>query len=425
MNVVAVRAEGISKCFQLGAAVQGRLTETIWNALERPLRSRRNNGIQRREFIWALKDVSFEIHEGEVVGFIGRNGAGKSTLLKILSRITDPTEGAFDVRGRVGSLIEVGSGFHPDLTGRENVYLYGTVLGMRKRDVQRKFDEIVSFAEVERFIDTPVKRYSSGMYMRLAFAVAAHLEPEILIVDEVLSVGDFTFQKKCLARMEQVATDGRTVLFVSHNTAAVASLCQRAYLLDRGRIVAAGDARDVVGEYIGAYQSAQFIPISERQDRRGDGTVRVTGLRIEDADGTVSVSSNSRLKVSVDYESASPLRDARFQVTIHDEEYNPLFLLDTDIEADLPAVLPARGTLTCVTGPIRLTPGMCGLMVGVDERGTLADGIEFAGVFDVEPGSFFAGRMPLRSEAVAFLDHKWTLAHDATQDDGAAEHARA
>ena len=425
MSVVAVRAEGISKCFRLGAAVQGRLTETLWNALERPIRSLRNNGAPRYEVVWALKDVSFEISEGEVVGFIGRNGAGKSTLLKILSRITDPTEGSFDVRGRVGSLIEVGSGFHPDLTGRENVYLYGTVLGMRKRDVQRKFDEIVSFAEVERFIDTPVKRYSSGMYMRLAFAVAAHLEPEILMVDEVLSVGDFTFQKKCLARMEQVATDGRTVLFVSHNTAAVASLCRRAYLLDRGRIVAAGAARDVVGEYIAAFQSAQFIPIGERQDRRGDGSVRVTGLRIEDANGTVSISSNSRLKVSVDYESASPLRDARFQVTIHDAEYHPLFLLDTDIAADLPAVLPARGTLTCVTGPIQLTPGLCGLMVGVDQRGTLADGIEFAGVFDVEPSGFFAGRMPLRSEAVSLLDHKWTLARHTTKDDGSAEHARA
>src|SRR5438874_1678390 len=316
MSDIAIRVENLSKRYEIGAAK--RRHDTLRDQLADGLKALfRNNGQprQRKESIWALKDVSFEISEGEVVGFIGRNGAGKSTLLKILSRITDPTEGSFDVRGRVGSLIEVGSGFHPDLTGRENVYLYGTVLGMRKRDVQRKFDEIVAFAEVERFIDTPVKRYSSGMYMRLAFAVAAHLESEILMVDEVLSVGDFTFQKKCLARMEQVATDGRTVLFVSHNTAAVASLCGRAYLLDRGRIVAAGAARDVVGEYIAAFQSAQFIPIGERQDRRGDGSVRVTGLRIEDANGTVSISSNSRLKVSVDYESASPLRDARFQVT--------------------------------------------------------------------------------------------------------------
>jgi lipopolysaccharide transport system ATP-binding protein len=410
MNVVAVRAEGISKCFRLGAAVQGRLTETLWNALERPLRSLKDNGTPRREFLWALKDVSFEIYEGEVVGFIGRNGAGKSTLLKILSRIMKPTEGSFDIRGRVGSLIEVGSGFHPDLTGRENVYLYGTVLGMRKRDVERKFDEIVSFAEVERFIDTPVKRYSSGMYMRLAFAVAAHLEPEVLMVDEVLSVGDFTFQKKCLARIEQVATDGRTVLFVSHNTAAVASLCRRAYLLESGRVAAAGAAPDVVRQYIAETKSAEIIPIGERRDRRGDGSVRVTGLRIENADDSGSISSSSRLRLTLDYESDSPLNNARFQVTIHDAEYHPLFLLDTDIEGDLPAVIPARGKLTCVTDPIRLTPGMCGLMVGVDQRGALADGIEFAGVFDVEPDGFFAGRVPLRSEAAALLHHRWTLA---------------
>src|SRR5437667_3351245 len=241
MSDIAIRVENLSKRYEIGAAK--RRHDTLRDQLADGLKALfRNNGQprQRKESIWALKDVSFEISEGEVVGFIGRNGAGKSTLLKILSRITDPTEGSFDVRGRVGSLIEVGSGFHPDLTGRENVYLYGTVLGMRKRDVQRKFDEIVSFAEVERFIDTPVKRYSSGMYMRLAFAVAAHLEPEIMMVDEVLSVGDFPFQKKCLARMEQVATDGRTVVFVSHNMAAVASLCKRAYLIDKGRIISAG-----------------------------------------------------------------------------------------------------------------------------------------------------------------------------------------
>jgi lipopolysaccharide transport system ATP-binding protein len=415
MSNVAVRADRISKCFRLGASVQGRLTETLSTAIERPFRSLRRNSGPRHEVFWALTDVSFEIPEGELVGFIGRNGAGKSTLLKILSRITEPTAGSFDVRGRVGSLIEVGSGFHPDLTGRENVYLYGTVLGMRKRDVQRKFDEIVSFAEVERFIDTPVKRYSSGMYMRLAFAVAAHLEPEILMVDEVLSVGDFPFQKKCLAKMEQVTTDGRTVLFVSHNMAAVASLCRQAYLLDKGRILAAGAASDVVGKYMEANKSAEFIPIGERQDRRGDGSVRVTGLRIESADDKTPISSSSRLRVSLDYESASPVRGARFQVTIHDAAYHPLFLLDTE-DGDLPAVIPARGTLTCLTDPIRLTPGMCGLMVGVHRHGTLADGVEFAGVFDVEPDGLFASRVPLRSEAVALLQHKWTLA--APNDEG-------
>jgi lipopolysaccharide transport system ATP-binding protein len=424
MGNVIVRAEGIAKRFRLGSAVEGRLTETLWNAVERPFRALSANGARRREFIWALKDVSFDISEGEVVGFIGRNGAGKSTLLKILSRIIEPTEGSFDVNGRVGSLLEVGSGFHPDLTGRENTYLYGSVLGMRKRDVARRFDEIVSFAEVEQFIDTPVKRYSSGMYMRLAFAVAAHLEPEILMVDEVLSVGDFPFQKKCLAKMEQVATDGRTVLFVSHNLAAVASLCRRAYLLDKGRIVATGTASEVVGQYSAANRSAQFMPIGERQDRRGDGSVRVRGLRIENAEGHSSISSSSRLRVTLDYESAAPLRGARFEITIHDAEYHPLFLLDTEMQRDFPAVIPACGTLTCVTDPIRLTPGACGLMVGVHRHGTLADGVEYAGVFDVEPDGFFASRVPLRSEAAALLQHRWSIAEAKTGDEDAAAGAR-
>jgi lipopolysaccharide transport system ATP-binding protein len=411
MNAIAVRGEGISKRFQLGAAVQGRLTEALGEAFGRSLHTLTRSRRPRREFLWALKNVSFEVQAGEVVGFIGNNGAGKTTLLKILSRITEPTEGYFDIRGRVGSLIEVGSGFHPDLTGRENVYLYGSVLGMRKPEVERRFDEIVSFAEIERFIDTPVKRYSSGMYMRLAFAVAAHLHAEIMMVDEVLSVGDYAFQKRCLGKMEEVATSGRTVLFVSHNLGAVAALCRRAYLLDRGRIVAEGAAADVVLKYKDSWEAAQVIPIGEREDRRGDGSIRVTGLRVESADGGEAITSSSRIRVIVDYESGSPLRTPRFQVTIHDAEYNPLYLLDTDGGSEMPELLPAHGSVVCVTQPLRLTPGTCGLMVGVHRGPVLADGIEFAGAFDVQPdGVFDSGRVPLRSEAVGLLNHRWMLA---------------
>ena len=202
--------------------------------------------------IWALKDVSFDINRGEVVGIIGRNGAGKSTLLKILSEITEPTEGRVEIHGRVGSLLEVGTGFHPELTGRENVYLNGAILGMKRAEIERKFDEIVAFAEVEKFIDTPVKHYSSGMYLRLAFAVAAHLEPEILIVDEVLAVGDAAFQKKCLGKMAGVAKEGRTVLFVSHNMPAITRLCERAILLDEGRLLQDGVSHQVVKAYLNA-----------------------------------------------------------------------------------------------------------------------------------------------------------------------------
>jgi len=231
-----VKVEGLSKHYELGARVVGYATlrESLTNAVRTGF-----NGLQRRnnrnESIWALRDVSFTVSPGEVLGIIGQNGAGKSTLLKILSRITEPTTGRAELYGRVGSLLEVGTGFHPELTGRENIYLNGAILGMTRPEIQRKFDEIVAFAELEKFLDTPVKRFSSGMYMRLAFAVAAYLEPEILVVDEVLAVGDAVFQKKCLGRMRDISTEGRTVLFVSHNMAAIRSLCSRGILWSGGR----------------------------------------------------------------------------------------------------------------------------------------------------------------------------------------------
>lgn len=256
-NDIAISARGLSKAYTI--AHQAAKATTMGEALARRLR----NPLQRvdRETFWALKGVSFDIREGEAVGIIGRNGAGKSTLLKILSEITEPTAGSVELYGRVGSLLEVGTGFHPELTGRENIYLNGAILGMRQREIDRQFDAIVDFAEVERFLDTPVKRYSSGMYVRLAFAVAAHLDPEILVVDEVLAVGDATFQKKCLGKMGEVATQGgRTVLFVSHNMAAVQSLCNRAIWLHRGQICEDGDPRSVVATYLGT----SFSPLTEQ-----------------------------------------------------------------------------------------------------------------------------------------------------------------
>ena len=237
------------------------------------------------DLIWALRDVSFEVKQGEVVGIIGRNGAGKSTLLKILSRITEPTEGRVELRGRVGSLLEVGTGFHPELTGHENIYLYGAILGMDRWEVTRKFDEIVAFAELEKFIDTPVKKYSSGMYMRLAFAVAAHLEPEVLLVDEVLAVGDAAFQKKCLGKMGQVADDGRTVLFVSHNMQAIQSLCKRAIQLDAGRILVSGDPGSVVSRYLGSVGGVGSEMTWPKGLEPGNDEIRLTAIRITDENG--------------------------------------------------------------------------------------------------------------------------------------------
>jgi len=256
MGQVALRVEGLSKQYRIGQrrkykALRDTLTDVIYSPF-RMVRSMFNASEETsvQATIWALKDVSFEINQGEVVGVIGRNGAGKSTLLKILSRITEPTEGFVDLNGRVGSLLEVGTGFHPELTGRENIYLNGSIIGMKKREVERKFDEIVAFAEIEQFLDAQVKCYSTGMHMRLAFAVAAHLESEILLVDEVLAVGDTAFQNKCIGKMENVAKEGRTVVFVSHNMAAVRKLCQSALLLRGGQVLHRGSVTDCVQQYL-------------------------------------------------------------------------------------------------------------------------------------------------------------------------------
>ena len=269
MRHVMISARGVSKRYRIGGPQ--RRTNSFREAMVEGLRDRlrrRSVSPPQSEF-WALEDVSFDLDRGEVLGVIGRNGAGKSTLLKVLSRITEPTLGRVEMRGRIASLLEVGTGFHPELTGRENVYLNGTILGMRKREIDRKFDEIVEFAEVAQFVDTPVKRYSSGMYVRLAFAVAAHLEPEILVVDEVLAVGDAEFQKKCLGKMGDVAQQGRTVLFVSHNVAAVRAICSKGLLLSRGRVVAFGGAAEIIAQYTRDHaapsvEALTFTPLGDR-----------------------------------------------------------------------------------------------------------------------------------------------------------------
>src|SRR6266853_3529687 len=246
-GTTVIKAEGLGKRYRRGAPVDTGLRHALERFARSPMRTLWG---ARPETFWALKDVSLEVKEGEVLGLIGRNGAGKTTLLKILSRITRPTEGWAEIHGRVGSLLEVGTGFHPELTGRENTFLSGAILGMSKAEIERKFDDIVTFAELEKFIDTPVKHYSSGMYVRLAFSLAAHLEPEILLVDEVLAVGDINFQKKCLGKMGDVARAGRTVLLVSHNLALIESLCQSAVWLDRGVVRTTGTAKEVVSSYI-------------------------------------------------------------------------------------------------------------------------------------------------------------------------------
>ncbi|MGQ9910241.1 MAG: ABC transporter ATP-binding protein [Candidatus Flexifilum sp.] len=294
MSNLALKVEGLGKQYRIGKQERYRtFRDTLVDVVTAP--ARRAIGLLRgnaaaaanlTETIWALRDVSFEVKHGEVVGIIGRNGAGKSTLLKILSRITEPTTGYADVYGRVGALLEVGTGFHPELTGRENIYLNGAILGMSREEIRRKFDEIVDFAGVEKFIDTPVKHYSSGMGLRLGFAVAAHLEPEILVVDEVLAVGDAEFQKKCMGKMSQVAGEGRTVLFVSHNMAAVQSLCTRGIWLNSGALVEDGRTEDIVSHYLSqAVQSTvdQFYP--DIAQAPGNDRIRVRRMRVVPAEG--------------------------------------------------------------------------------------------------------------------------------------------
>ncbi|MEI6293954.1 MAG: ABC transporter ATP-binding protein, partial [Methanomicrobiales archaeon] len=264
---VAIHVKGLGKKYTIGGPQEKYLTlrDALANSVKKPFQwMNRQGASQSTNEFWALKDVSFDVYEGEVVGIIGRNGAGKSTLLKILSQITTPTEGEVDIYGRVGSLLEVGTGFHPELTGRENIFLSGSILGMRKREIEEKFDEIVKFAEIEKFLDTPVKRYSSGMYVRLAFAVAAHMDTEILLVDEVLAVGDAAFQKKCMGKMgDAAAKEGRTVLFVSHNMAAVTGLCKKAILFDNGKIISNASTDKVIQEY---HQSIQKNTIYDAPD---------------------------------------------------------------------------------------------------------------------------------------------------------------
>jgi lipopolysaccharide transport system ATP-binding protein len=326
MSDIVIRAENLSKRYRIGER-RGYLTlrEALGRALAAPARI-----FQARKpvsangdptHIWALKDVSFEVHQGEVVGIIGRNGCGKTTLLKILARVTKPTQGFAQVRGRMGTLLEVGTGFHPELTGRENTYLNGAILGMSKREVERKFDEIVAFAEIEKFIDTPVKHYSSGMFVRLAFAVAAHLEPEIILVDEVLAVGDTAFQKKCLGKMRNIAEEGRTVVFISHSMAAVRRLCQRGILLQAGEKVMDGEAESVITQYLGQILGEQRPGNLWREEfNRPEyrGSFRIESVSMVRTDGTPTriFSMDERIGIEILYHVLEPFASLRFSVQL-------------------------------------------------------------------------------------------------------------
>lgn len=352
----AIKVENLSKSYTLGsnAGLGQTLRDVVtdfFRGENRFFKIGQTNG-KASETFWAIRNLSLEIKPGEVLGVVGRNGAGKSTLLKILSRISEPTEGTVKIRGRVGSLLEVGTGFHPELSGRDNIYLNGSILGMARREIDRKFDEIVSFAEIEKFIDTPVKRYSSGMYVRLAFAVAAHLEPEILLIDEVLSVGDAAFQKKCLGKISEVSQGGRTVLFVSHNTSALLNLCKRGVLLEHGTLTSDGAIESVVRDYMKHSLVNESGDLTSYSDRQGAGRVRFTRVMFEDIAGnTVQHGiSGQPLVIKLTYQSAEQksLSRCRLSVTFYDNLGQPLFNCSSDSVIAAPVNLDSEGSVKCV-----------------------------------------------------------------------------
>ena len=335
MNDIAIRVENLSKQYKIGVRNRHDTLRDLLMGGLKSMFSRNGAAPERNDTFWALKNISLEIKQGEVAGIIGRNGAGKSTLLKILSRITEPTEGEAKIHGRVASLLEVGTGFHLELTGRENIYLNGSILGMKRAEIDHKFDEIVAFSEVERFIDTPVKRYSSGMYVRLAFAVAAHLEPEILIVDEVLAVGDIAFQKKCLGKMDAVAREGRTVLFVSHNMATMQALCQRLFLLEDGRVKLNGEPHAVISHYVSELSAIDFAEIDLANYPRGVHS-REPAMRKAWTVNGKKVKSNlvlmgESLTVFFEFRCSRPIKNPGFGFVIEDGHGRPVFCLNNFI----------------------------------------------------------------------------------------------
>jgi lipopolysaccharide transport system ATP-binding protein len=390
----ALRVENVSKRYGLGAQTAGdlNLTESAKRIAKGTLQKfrallRPGSQLDDTNSFWAVKDVSFDVLPGEAVGVIGRNGAGKSTLLKLISRITEPTNGRIAIRGRIGSLLEVGTGFHPELTGRENVYMNGSVLGMTRREIAAKFDRIVEFAEIGKFLDTPVKRYSSGMYVRLAFGVAAHLEPEILIVDEVLAVGDANFQKRCLDRMMELVRGGRTVLFVSHNMQQIPNLCQRAIMLDGGRLIETGTARDVTQSYLDRMLKDTRTGDLRAKPRTGDGRAKFVRAGLVDTDGRPAsvFTSGDDLVVHMDVESTEDLPDANILVTVQNLYGTRLMTGWTD-ESHFPVRLRrGRQGYECRMKNVTIRPTnsiLVSLRLALANT-TLIDAVENAIVYDV------------------------------------------
>jgi lipopolysaccharide transport system ATP-binding protein len=415
----AIEVSGLGKKYHLPHIQRERyqaLREVIAEGLRRAISLRRERRAKyaAHEDFWAVRDLDFQVAVGERVGIIGRNGAGKSTLLKLLSRITAPSLGRITLQGRVASLLEVGTGFHPELTGRENIYLNGSILGMSRREIHRKFDEIVAFADIERFLDTPVKRYSSGMYMRLAFSVAAHLEPDILIVDEVLAVGDAEFQRRCIGKMEDVGRQGRTVLFVSHNMGAVSSLCTRAILLEQGRVGFDGPTKDAIDAYTERSRNDQ--PIAQRQDRTGTGIARLLDVHLRDEAGqrTNAIRAGKPVTFVVDVEAteAAVGKPVAVVLVICDRSDNRLLSLHTEWTGLRVVASSAGERLECVlTQGLPLIADHYTVLAGVLISGVAADKVQRAIEFEVVAGDYLSsGAAPTRDYGYFLVPHDWRQA---------------
>tara|TARA_Y100001970_G_scaffold261373_1_gene344437 strand:+ start:10224 stop:11510 length:1287 start_codon:yes stop_codon:yes gene_type:complete len=417
MSNIAINVENISKRYRIGKMED--LHDTFMGAfiswVKSPVSNFRRlqklskfaqNG-ENEDTIWALKNVSFEVKHGEVLGIIGANGAGKSTLLKVLAKISEPTSGRIEINGRVASLLEVGTGFHPDLTGRENVYLNGSILGMTKLEIDKNFDEIIDFSGIEKFVDTPVKRYSSGMRVRLAFSVAAFLDQEVLLIDEVLAVGDIDFQKKCIGKIGEVSEQGRTVLFVSHNMAAVSSLCSRACLIDRGNLVLVGETKECISQYIGINKKLDRQKLGKRTDRHGNQKLKFVDIRIKDSNGntTNTVASGDDLIIETDLLlKDNEVRKVYFQINIIDNLGRILLVCSTAVINKNYNEIKSNGKMICTIPNLPLAPGNYSVFLTVKEMRTVKmDWIENAIKFNVIEGDYFGTGRLIPSNTAPFL----------------------
>lgn len=411
-----IRVENLSKKYQLGAraAPYSTLRESFYKIASSPFKFLNGKRARETDSFWALQNVSFTVEPGEVVGIIGRNGAGKSTLLKILARVTEPTIGKIELFGHANSLLEVGTGFHPELTGRENIFVNGAILGLKRVEIRQKFDEIVEFADIEKFLDTAVKHYSSGMYMRLAFSVAAHLNPDILIIDEVLAVGDQQFQKKCLGKVQEVAKAGRTVLFVSHNMAAVENLCKRAVVLEQGKLRFVGSQTRAISNYLESADKNFELNLTNRTDRIGSGEIRVTAIEFKDRAGNplYDLMSGQDVDICFRFETVKDFKRSNVLMGFMVRTYLdvPIFLQHNRLTGDNWDSLPRTGVFVCRIRKLPLPPASYRLGLSVMCDNEYLDGVDDAAELNVIAGDFYgSGEVPPATHGCCLVDAEWRL----------------